>query len=59
MVVTGRKLSGPQLSVILDVEPMRPGEEECATALRLLRRMLLLANPGASRARRRRSLQRE
>jgi hypothetical protein len=33
------QVSGPQLSVILDVEPMRPGEEECATALRLLRRM--------------------
>ena len=33
------QLSGPKLSVILDVEPMRPGEEECAAALRLLRRM--------------------
>ena len=33
------QLSGPKLSVILDVEPMRPDEEECATALRLLRRM--------------------
>ena len=33
------QLSGPQLSVILDFEPMRAGEEECATALRLLRRM--------------------
>jgi hypothetical protein len=33
------QLSGPGLSVILDVEPMRPGEEECAAALRLLRRM--------------------
>jgi len=33
------QLSGPRLSVILDFEPMRPGEEECATALRLLRRM--------------------
>ena len=33
------QLSGPELSVILDVEPMRQGEEECATALRLLRRM--------------------
>jgi hypothetical protein len=31
--------SGPGLSVILDFEPMRPGEEECAAALRLLRRM--------------------
>lgn len=33
------QLSGPRLSVMLDFEPMRPGEEECATALRLLRRM--------------------
>ena len=33
------QLSGPALSVILDVEPMRQGEEECAAALRLLRRM--------------------
>jgi hypothetical protein len=33
------QLSGPQLSVILDFEPMRQGEEECAPALRLLRRM--------------------
>jgi len=33
------QLSGPGLSVILDVEPMRQGEEECAAALRLLRRM--------------------
>jgi hypothetical protein len=33
------QLSGLRLSVILDVEPMRPGEEECAAALRLLRRM--------------------
>jgi hypothetical protein len=33
------QLSGPRLSVILDFEPMRPGEEECATALRLLRRL--------------------
>jgi hypothetical protein len=33
------QLSGPRLSLILDQEPMRPGEEECATALRLLRRM--------------------
>ena len=33
------QLSGPHLSALLDVEPMRPGEEECAAALRLLRRM--------------------
>ena len=33
------QLSGPNLSVILDVEPMHAGEEECAAALRLLRRI--------------------
>jgi hypothetical protein len=33
------QLSGPEWSVILDFEPMRQGEEECAAALRLLRRM--------------------
>jgi hypothetical protein len=33
------QLSGPHLSSILDLEPMRPGEEECAAALRLLTRM--------------------
>ena len=33
------QLSGPELSVILDFEPLRPGEEECAAALRLLRRL--------------------
>jgi hypothetical protein len=33
------QLSGPNLSVILDMEPMRPGEEECAAALRLLGRI--------------------
>jgi hypothetical protein len=33
------QLSGSELSVILDFEPMRAGEEECAAALRLLRRM--------------------
>src|SRR5258706_2712629 len=33
------QLSGPRLSVILDLEPMRAGEEECAAALRLLRRL--------------------
>lgn len=33
------QVSGPKLSVILDVEPMRQGEEECAAALRLLTRI--------------------
>jgi hypothetical protein len=39
------QLSGPRLSVILDTEPMRQGEEECATALRLLRRMRKMYGP--------------
>jgi hypothetical protein len=26
------QLSGPQMSAVLDVEPLRPGEEECAAA---------------------------
>jgi hypothetical protein len=33
------QLSGPELSVVLEQEPMREGEEECAVALRLLARM--------------------
>ena len=33
------QLSGPKLSLVLDVEPMGQGEEECATALRLLARL--------------------
>ena len=33
------QISGPKLSVILDVEPLRQGEEECAAALRLLARL--------------------
>jgi hypothetical protein len=33
------QISGPALSVVLDFEPLRPGEEECAAALRLLRRL--------------------
>ena len=32
-------LRGPRLSVILDLEPIRPGEEEAQAALRLLARM--------------------
>lgn len=33
------QISGPHLSTILDLEPMRPDEEEYAAALRLLLRM--------------------
>jgi len=39
------QLSGPALSVILDFEPMRQGEEECAAALRLLRRLRITHGP--------------
>lgn len=33
------QLHGPHLSIILDLEPIRPGEDEAAAALRLLGRM--------------------
>jgi len=33
------QISGPVFSVVLDVEPIRPGEEEAAAALRLLGRI--------------------
>lgn len=33
------QLHGPQFSVVLDLEPIRPGEDEAAAALRLLGRM--------------------
>ena len=39
------QLHGPDLSVVLDVEPIRPGEEEAAAALRLLGRMRRLYGP--------------
>ena len=32
-------ISGPVISTILDLEPIRPGEEECGAALRLLGRI--------------------
>jgi hypothetical protein len=32
-------ITGPKFSTILDLEPIRPGEEECQAALRLLERM--------------------
>jgi hypothetical protein len=35
----------PELSTILDLEPIRPGEDECAAALRLLGRMRRLYGP--------------
>ena len=39
------QLSGPRLSVILDFEPLRQGEEECAAALRLLHRLRRTQGP--------------
>jgi len=38
-------LSGPKLNVVLDVEPILPGEDECAAALRLLGRIRRLYGP--------------
>jgi hypothetical protein len=39
------QLNGPNLSTILDLEPIRPGEEEAAAALRLLGRIRRLYGP--------------
>ena len=39
------QLAGPNLSLVLDLEPIRPGEEEAAAALRLLGRMRRLYGP--------------
>jgi hypothetical protein len=38
-------LSGPKVNLVLDVEPIRPGEDECAAALRLLGRIRRLYGP--------------
>ena len=38
-------LSGPKFHMVLDVEPIRPGEDECAAALRLLGRLRRLYGP--------------
>jgi hypothetical protein len=38
-------ISGPQVNIVLDVEPIRSGEEECAAALRLLGRLRRLYGP--------------
>jgi hypothetical protein len=38
-------LQGPQFGVVLDLEPIRPGEDEAAAALRLLGRMRRLYGP--------------
>jgi hypothetical protein len=39
------QLNGPKLNVLLDLEPIRPGEEECAAALRLLGRLRRIYGP--------------
>jgi hypothetical protein len=39
------QIHGPEFSVILDVEPLRPGEDEAAAALRLLGRLRRLYGP--------------
>ena len=39
------QLHGPDFSVVLDLEPIRPGEDEAAAALRLLGRMRRLYGP--------------
>jgi hypothetical protein len=33
------QINGPKINILLDVEPIRPGEDECAAALRLLGRV--------------------
>jgi len=38
-------LSGPKFNLVLDVEPIRPGEDECAAALRLLGRLRRIYGP--------------
>jgi len=38
-------ISGPKFNLVLDVEPIRPGEDECAAALRLLGRIRRLYGP--------------
>ena len=38
-------LSGPKFNLVLDVEPILPGEDECAAALRLLGRIRRLYDP--------------
>jgi len=39
------QINGPKINVLLDVEPIRPGEDECAAALRLLGRVRRLYGP--------------
>jgi len=39
------QINGPKLNVLLDLEPIGPGEEECAAALRLLGRLRRVFGP--------------
>jgi hypothetical protein len=39
------QINGPEISVLLDLEPILPGEEECAAALRLLGRVRRVYGP--------------
>lgn len=39
------QINGPKFNALLDLEPIRPGEEECAAALRLLGRLRRLYGP--------------
>lgn len=39
------QINGPTMNVLLDLEPIRPGEEECTAALRLLGRVRRLYGP--------------
>jgi len=38
-------LSGPKIHIVLDIEPIHPGEDECAAALRLLGRLRRIYGP--------------
>jgi len=39
------QINGPKINVLLDIEPIRPGEDECAAALRLLGRLRRIYGP--------------
>jgi hypothetical protein len=39
------QINGPKINVVLDLEPIRPGEDECAAALRLLGRLRRVLGP--------------
>ncbi len=39
------QINGPKFNALLDLEPIRPGEEECAAALRLLGRLRRIYGP--------------